>query len=694
MPTYNSIGVSASLLVTSLDGTLSDAIDLRMGTTHQVSANRINKRLDSGRALPETPIGSSDSKVGILQLVGEDQDMALFLVEAGDAVAPQTQQGYIAAAPTAGVIEKKSFALTNIDPALMGATTLDPQPPTATEPTYAQLPTALLPDTQPYTDESAPSVDQPAQANPSHRKMSKSKVAKKTNLSRKKSEPATQKPKQPQSFADVADSSGPLALTLKVDCTKFFTIGNKELLGGKDLKIEVYLNGQLVDVSYESQRSGKHGGLFLHSGLRVHRQCEKPWIYAPDTASTNASGESHQRWENINAALKQEASIRGENQWSQRPISAQFLVTLAHLQLPNSVSAKSQNFAVFDVVVTAGKGRKYGPEAGYIIAPKRLDDRRFSGVFSVADDIGPVDDLTGDLTMNDEPMQTYSEDPMYSTFQTPDKSRNNGPAQSYFATSMYSTFQTPEKSTHNEPAQTYSGNPLYPASQTPYFLDSPSGMPTEQQKGPSTPQTPSKTQHKYAAPYRKALDGKLMEKLLSTYQNAHGKTKGQRTLKQRLGDMAKMSPERREAVLNDLAPELDDEMTDAIKEIFDMDVGTPTKTSRAQVSPTTPTRKRVRFDPTIPGSTDAMEDPQKSSLPPFAPLVPKRTSLGAGRTSAQWYPDEVKTEEVLANFQVPDLCVGSAVTYAGGMMQRQVAKARGGEFQEEQFVVGMRFFVL
>jgi hypothetical protein len=34
------------------------------------------------------------------------------------------------------------------------------------------------------------------------------------------------------------------------------------------------------------------------------------------------------------------------------------------------------------------------------------------------------------------------------------------------------------------------------------------------------------------------------------------------------------------------------------------------------------------------------------------------------------------------------------VTYADGRKQRQVNKIRGGEFEEQQFVLGMRFIVL
>jgi hypothetical protein len=60
----------------------------------------------------------------------------------------------------------------------------------------------------------------------------------------------------------------------------------------------------------------------------------------------------------------------------------------------------------------------------------------------------------------------------------------------------------------------------------------------------------------------------------------------------------------------------------------------------------------------------------------------------------RWIPDEQTSDQTLQHFQIPDTCVGSTVSYADGVKQRQVSKVRGGEFVEQQFVVGMRFIVL
>jgi len=45
-------------------------------------------------------------------------------------------------------------------------------------------------------------------------------------------------------------------------------------------------------------------------------------------------------------------------------------------------------------------------------------------------------------------------------------------------------------------------------------------------------------------------------------------------------------------------------------------------------------------------------------------------------------------------FNVPELCVRSAVTYAESDIQRTIPAARPGEFEEEELVVGMRWLVI
>ena len=84
MPTYTSTGIGASLVVTELAGTLCDEIQLRMGPDQQQEAERIKAQLSNGRTLQERPLGQNNPMVGVLQFVGDERDMALFAVEAGE----------------------------------------------------------------------------------------------------------------------------------------------------------------------------------------------------------------------------------------------------------------------------------------------------------------------------------------------------------------------------------------------------------------------------------------------------------------------------------------------------------------------------------------------------------------------------------------------------------------------------------
>ena len=64
-------------------------------------------------------------------------------------------------------------------------------------------------------------------------------------------------------------------MCLEVDFTKFYKKAKAEapLLSGKDLKLEVFINGQLVEVACESaSRPWRRSGIIKYSGTRFHRQ--------------------------------------------------------------------------------------------------------------------------------------------------------------------------------------------------------------------------------------------------------------------------------------------------------------------------------------------------------------------------------------------------------------------------------------
>lgn len=568
---------------------------------------------------------------------------------------------------------------------------------------------------------------------------------------------------------------GPLALDLSIDCTKFLERRENHSLNRKDLKFEVYLNGQLVEVSYENLRRicgryGKRGGFFQFSGTRFHRQSEKPWVYVPTKKLDKDNEQANQRWSEISAGLQQEATARGTNVFQQRPISAQYLNALSRMDLSEDLKGHTK-FAVVDLLITAGRGCKYGPETSYISGPTRMEDNTFSGPAPILDDLGPYRELDGEITMECDDLTSCS---------------------------------LPVPSFMTETAPTQPQQPCHPPS----------------------PQTPRSMYKRATQAYRDVLDGAVVKNGIHKYEGSQGRTKGTRTLRQRLGDMLKMSTQRRRDVLDDMKDDLDTETLNIIKKALQMDDSSPDSVPM-------PPRKQVRFaeenitgaldgaqgndmqksssavntskldgaadereslagaqrrpstsrltlpdrtirntranalanslisstvkdsypggvhsadsDPTVDdassekspvldpaltaseastpcgyfqnpftaaatqsASQDSVHSHAEATITDFAPqdqvtsptldsptrLAAQGLASGANRTRLRWNPNERTAEEALKDFEIPDLCKGSVVTYAEGMAQRQVEKARGGEFHEEDIVVGMRFIVI
>jgi hypothetical protein len=327
--------------------------------------------------------------------------------------------------------------------------------------------------------------------------------------------------------------------------------------------------------------------------------------------------------------------VRGINKWKQPPISAQFLAALSQMQLPEAVVMKNQQFAILDLVITSGKGRKSGPDTAYIAGPTRLSDVDFCGLAPFADDLGLPTDQGGDLESEDALSETL---------------------------------------------------------------------------GRLRPQTSEPTHMQRAREYQDAMQATPMKIILSKYENTPGKVKGKRTLRQRIGDMTKMSPRKRQQALSGMQEDLDDTVISAIMNIFGIKTAeTPALealvTARsAPVLSTSPTQLRDLLhdkEPVTPSTVRVSslllnEEPILDTSPPRTPprSVPQQFTPRSTRTAKKWYPDEQTSDEALENFTIPDFCVETPVTYADGLTQRQVPKTRDGEFEEQQFIVGMRFIVL
>lgn len=347
------------------------------------------------------------------------------------------------------------------------------------------------------------------------------------------------------------------------------------------------------------------------------------------------------------------------------------------------------------------------------------------------------------------------------------------------------------------------------------------GMPSEQAPYPATPRTPRTMDMKTSERLRDVLNSTPMKQTLSKYENAKGHVKGARTLRQRFGDMSKMSPRKQQEVLSQMREELDEDTMNAIMAAFDADDPEPapsepkrvgfssgdfvapaynvsdasytqtfatavdplsldvvdpalkagdmsyTQTlantvdpfsltipktnpslleddvfgSYPQFRPTTTAEGNsgfLNFNSAVPPSnltpfkvpnkltpasalsgsptstavkyhhshhkynpTAELTNPFASNQPAFglaslttgSPFTPQPTSASSQKSKKALAREQLP-DHAVTRFQVSDIFKKSTVSYAGGLKQRQAIKARGGEFEEQQFVVGMRFIVL
>lgn len=331
MPTYYSIGVSATLAVCDLQASLTNVTDLRQGAGQKADASRVQEVYSTARKLAERPTG------GVVQFIGSNEDLPLYMVEAGDKIKTKMQFDCDACeAPTS--IRSDSSPLTSL-----GAT------PTPTQHSFES-------------------------SSPQKRTASSQFLAPSGAIS----EPHTLE----RALRTYLDSSAQ-ALVLDIDLSSKSFHSDSSGSGastGKSLKIEIFINGHLADVSFiNARRSAVQvtNDKVRFTGTRVHRQVEKPWLYTPADDLQDQTEDAVHRWAGLSSALTAEAKRRGKDRFGDPAPSADFLAALATLQLPESVKGRN-GIATVDMIITTGKGKKYGPEAGYITGPTRMDDPAYA----------------------------------------------------------------------------------------------------------------------------------------------------------------------------------------------------------------------------------------------------------------------------------------------------------------------------
>ena len=130
-----------------------------------------------------------------------------------------------------------------------------------------------------------------------------------------------------------------------------------------------------------ASKKGDHVCRF--AGQRIQRMVERPWVLHPPIqdagfhnrrARTLLNGQD--RWNAVSTTLMDQVKQHGHNQSGELSVSADYLEALARLPIPNDIIMMSpqegRSLGILDVLVTYGKGSKYGPGTPYLCQPTPL----------------------------------------------------------------------------------------------------------------------------------------------------------------------------------------------------------------------------------------------------------------------------------------------------------------------------------
>ncbi|EMC98967.1 hypothetical protein BAUCODRAFT_386324 [Baudoinia panamericana UAMH 10762] len=743
MPKYNAVGITATLSIANLQASCSNVFDLRMGTEQRADAERIEKVFAGGQLLVEKPVGEDGGEKGVLQFVGINEDVPLLVVEAGGTL--------LGAQGLKSLVKQKDDAQALFS---SHASALQPIATSTLHEIDHGVTSPGLALTKGFSIQPSAKAALQGECGPSSKK---TKKARKARDKQTKSSPVDALQRSVSSFERVQgyldNVNEPQALCLTVDLVNKSFLpqqrGSTVRVTNKDLKLEVFINGELVGSSFVNTRGSAvelRNDRVRFAGTRLHRQLEKPWVYVGQ-AGDPAYSTSEQRWQATGEALGTEARMRGHNNWGDSPPSAQLLNALSQMHLPDRLRQKHQ-LAVIDLVITAGSGKKYGPEAGYITEPSRMKEPNYVSKSS------PSDPLAGNKATHDLSQPDA------------DRCRLSAPA-----------------------VNTITETPL----DVPFIEQRPA-VAVNDGVQPAPPVTPPRRKRVADFALEVGLEGVDLDMATSPYENSRGMSGKRRNLRQRLNDISLMNSNNKEKHLTLLREELN--ITGALRNaeaIMDVESAatqpSPFKRARlscdgnsalemlaaAAVGPTEATidprkllfigasapavQPPVAADPDAlltqnridmalhagaafagpllrhiasappqrlpqkatrasslansPCATPVKESPRSKAAQtpnlqrsmyvprvgspiPIDPVLnaPHRSGRGANRTRHAWNPTEKTPQQAMDEFSVPDLSRGCAITYAGDGVQRQVGKARNGEFREEAVVVGMRFIVV
>ncbi|KAL8954426.1 MAG: hypothetical protein Q9183_007126, partial [Haloplaca sp. 2 TL-2023] len=154
----------------------------------------------------------------------------------------------------------------------------------------------------------------------------------------------------------------------------------------QDLKVEIYLNGDLTVSTVIEGKSRNHPPS-IFSGSRIGRLIERPWILVPpahhvseDSTTLNGAAQPPEsatnRWSEVAKALQEVVDGMSCNDRNELPPSGQYLQSLASVPMPDTLhdllTARSDAFAAIDVVLTTGVRGMKSNRIPYLTSPTPL----------------------------------------------------------------------------------------------------------------------------------------------------------------------------------------------------------------------------------------------------------------------------------------------------------------------------------
>lgn len=423
MPTYYPLQTTVQLCASSLADSTTSLPERQKGRYATAATEKAESVVKNGRVLKETPIALGDDDAR-LHFIGPNGEMPFYLLHAAKDVASSPGEETVVeralgklrllelqeSRPSKPIVPSFSTmsTLTSLDSdvdfseleTVKEDAIQEPIPKVASAPTISPTEFALeiekrraapierhgLPAHKPQTPAATPGVS---------------------------FVPTNQHSLRHNSAAQDTDTSLiPQALGLSLtfsDQTFSRSFGKPNAL--QDVKTDVYVNGELTasttaparGVGEFKSKAAEESKVPLFSGKRVHRMAERAMVLVPphqhadgSMRMTNRSkaslAGSEERWNQVNAAILEEANKLGFDADGKRSPVGAYLASVAALPMPLAVENLQKpggpKFGVVDVVISVGSGWKLGPTSPYIMEPTRMMNDEFVSKAAKRSEIG------------------------------------------------------------------------------------------------------------------------------------------------------------------------------------------------------------------------------------------------------------------------------------------------------------------